>query len=124
MRRPHAVLLRHPEMKMLEIGLGCTMKYGAGGSVKLWKKLFPADGPVGSRKRAYVSTRKYRPASQVLIGDQSDPETLDRWIEESGGNFDVIAERRAPGCQIMASFEKLWPHVKPGEDCTSSRTCR
>mmetsp|Transcript_26553 Transcript_26553/g.28556 ORF Transcript_26553/g.28556 Transcript_26553/m.28556 type:complete len:177 (+) Transcript_26553:590-1120(+) len=32
---------KHPEMKMLEIGLGCDMGYGPGASVKLWKALFP-----------------------------------------------------------------------------------
>lgn len=30
-----------PNMKMLEIGLGCRMQYGPGASVQLWKKLFP-----------------------------------------------------------------------------------
>ena len=30
-----------PTMKMLEIGLGCDMKYGPGASVALYKKLFP-----------------------------------------------------------------------------------
>ena len=30
-----------PTMKFLEIGLGCNMEYGAGASVKIWKRLFP-----------------------------------------------------------------------------------
>lgn len=31
----------HKKMKMLEIGLGCTVKWGPGESVALWKELFP-----------------------------------------------------------------------------------
>ena len=32
---------RKPNMKMLEIGLGCNMNYGPGASLALHKKLFP-----------------------------------------------------------------------------------
>ena len=32
---------QNPTMKMLEIGLGCTMNYGPGASTAIWKKLFP-----------------------------------------------------------------------------------
>jgi hypothetical protein len=107
---------KHPEMKMLEIGLGCTMKYGADGSVKLWKKLFPRmDLWEAEYNTICVEQTEIPPWLHVLIGDQSDPETLDRWIEESGGNFDVIVDDGGhTNCQIMTSFEKLWPHVKPG----------
>ena len=107
---------KHPRMKMLEIGLGCTMTYGAGGSVKLWKKLFPRmDLWEAEYDTACVEQTDIPPWLHVLVGDQSDPETLDRWIEESGGNFDVIVDDGGhTNCQIMTSFEKLWPHVKPG----------
>ena len=107
---------KHPEMKMLEIGLGCTMTYGAGGSVKLWKKLFPRmDLWEAEYDTACVEQTDIPPWLHVLVGDQSDPETLDRWIKESGGNFDVVVDDGGhTNCQIMTSFEKLWPHVKPG----------
>ena len=32
---------QNPSMKMLEIGLGCDMRYGPGASTALWKQLFP-----------------------------------------------------------------------------------
>jgi hypothetical protein len=35
--------LRHvsPPAKILEIGLGCNMHYGAGASAKVWRETFP-----------------------------------------------------------------------------------
>ena len=51
----------------------------------------------------------------VMVGDQGDNKTLDDWVEKSGGNFDVIIDDGGHhNCQIMASFIKLWPTIKPG----------
>ena len=51
----------------------------------------------------------------VLTGDQGDYGTLDKWISQSGGNFDVVIDDGGhQNCQIWNSFMKLWPTVKPG----------
>lgn len=51
----------------------------------------------------------------TLTGDQVKGSTLDSWIEQSGGNFDVIIDDGGHhNCQIWTSFQKLWPTVKPG----------
>jgi len=51
----------------------------------------------------------------TLVGDQGNPEVLDGWIEESGGEFDVIIDDGGhTNCQIWTSFQKLWPTVKRG----------
>jgi hypothetical protein len=40
---------------------------------------------------------------------------LDRWIKESGGDFDVIIDDGGhANCQIWTSFLKLWPTLKSG----------
>ncbi len=110
---------QHPEMKMLEIGLGCDMNYGPGASVWLWKELFPRaelweaeyDGECVQKSKA----KKQLDGIHTLVGDQGDPSVLDQWIEESKGNFDVVIDDGGhTQCQIWTSFEKLWPTVKPG----------
>ena len=109
---------QHPQMKMLEIGLGCDMKHGPGASTTLYKKLFPQaelweaeydeECVKNSRKESLVGFH-------VLTGDQGDVNVLDRWIEESGGDFDVIIDDGGhENCQIWTSFLKLWDTVKPG----------
>jgi len=108
-----------PNMKFLEIGLGCNMGYGPGASVKIWKKLFPK---ANLWEAEYVKecVDKAQQEGQleginVLVGDQGDLATLDSWIETSGGKFDIIIDDGGHhNCQIINSFEKLWPQLLPG----------
>jgi hypothetical protein len=132
-----------PNMKILEIGLGCTMTYGPGGtliqrkmhfililvwhflslfvaSVTLWKKLFPN----AELWEAEYNAKCVEKAKQdgmldgisVLVGDQSDNATLDRWIQESNGaDFDIVIDDGGhSNCMIYNSFNKLWPRLKAG----------
>jgi len=110
---------RKPNMKMLEIGLGCDMNYEPGASVALWKKLFPHAELWEAEYDATcvdLATKQGKlDGFNVLVGDQGNNETLDGWIEKSGGDFDVIIDDGGHhNCQIMASFIKLWPTLKPG----------
>eukprot|EP00579_Thalassiosira_antarctica_P022473 CAMPEP_0201987572 /NCGR_PEP_ID=MMETSP0904-20121228/91870_1 /ASSEMBLY_ACC=CAM_ASM_000553 /TAXON_ID=420261 /ORGANISM="Thalassiosira antarctica, Strain CCMP982" /LENGTH=196 /DNA_ID=CAMNT_0048541693 /DNA_START=431 /DNA_END=1021 /DNA_ORIENTATION=- len=110
---------RKPNMKMLEIGLGCDMNYEPGASVALWKKLFPqADLWEAEYDATCVELAKKQgklDGFNVLVGDQGNNKTLDEWIEKSGGEFDVIIDDGGhQNCHIMASFIKLWPTLKPG----------
>ncbi len=109
----------HRNMKLLEIGLGCNMKYGPGASVSIWKKLFPeadlweAEYDVECVKKA--KEHGMLEGFHTLTGDQGDVKVLDKWIEASGGNFDVIIDDGGhQNCQIWTSFVKLWPTVKSG----------
>lgn len=110
---------KHPKMKMLEIGLGCDMKYGPGASVKLWKALFPGadlweaefDGKCVQKNQDMLLEL----GLNILVGDQGNLEVLDGWIEKSGGEFDVIIDDGGhTNCQIWTSFQKLWPTIKRG----------
>ena len=82
-------------MKMLEIGLGCNHMTGAGASVALWKKLFPEielweaefDAKCVNQTRAEGKLD----CLNLLVGDQNDINTLDNWIETSGGAFDPLS---------------------------------
>lgn len=109
----------HSKMKMLEIGLGCTVKWGAGESVSLWRTLFPnADLWEAEFDAECVKdqTAKGRlNGINVLVGDQEDPKVLDGWIHDSSGQFDIVIDDGGhTNCQIKASFDKLWPEVKEG----------
>lgn len=110
---------QNPNMKMLEIGLGCNMNYGPGASVLLYKTLFP-QAELWEAEYVERCVKQYKNSDilkgiNVLTGDQGDYNTLDSWIQESGGNFDVIIDDGGhQNCQIWNSFMKLWPTVKPG----------
>lgn len=110
---------QNPNMKMLEIGLGCNMNYGPGASVSLYKTLFP-EAELWEAEFVEKCVRQYQGTEMmkginVLTGDQGDYGTLDAWISKSGGNFDVVIDDGGhQNCQIWNSFMKLWPAVKPG----------
>lgn len=122
----------NPNMKMLEIGLGCDMYYGPGASVAVWKKLFPlAELWEAEFNEKCVEKSKAEGKLEginTLTGDQMNVDTLDEWIEKSGGEFDVIIDDGGhQQCQIWTSLQKLWPAVKPGglyfiEDLQVSRS--
>jgi hypothetical protein len=115
---PH--YLFNPNMKMLEIGLGCDMGYGPGASVKLWEELFPQAEKWEAEYNAacvekHVETGKLD-GGYVLVGDQGDPATLDSWIEKThGANFDIVIDDGGhQQCQIWTTFQKLWPRLHSG----------
>lgn len=110
---------KNPKMKMLEIGLGCDMSYGPGASVAIFKKLFPAaeiwEGEFNAKCVEKARKNGMLDGINTVTGDQNDVTVLDRWIEQSGGDFDVVIDDGGhTNCQIWTSFLKLWPTVKPG----------
>ncbi len=111
---------RKPNMKILEIGLGCDMNYGPGASVKLWKHLFPkADLWEAELNSACVEKSQLDGSLEginVLVGNQGNTTVLDEWISKSGGgDFDVIIDDGGhQQCQIWTTYKKLWPRVQPG----------
>lgn len=108
---------QNPGMKMLEIGLGCDMGYGPGASTALWKKLFPkAELWEAEYDAKCVEKNKDKLTGfNVLTGDQGNLSVLNSWVQESGGNFDVVIDDGGhKNCQIWNSFLRLWPTVKPG----------
>jgi hypothetical protein len=109
-----------PNMKMMEIGLGCDMGYGPGASVALWKKLFPkADLWEAEYDRKCVDKSRAKgqlDGTSTVVGDQSDIPTLERWVEETkGADFDVVIDDGGhTNTQIKRSFDVFWPKLNRG----------
>ena len=81
---------------MLEIGLGCDMNYEPSASVALWKKLFPKADLGGGECNATcveLATKQGKlDCFSTPVGDMGNNNTLDEWISNSGGDFDVIID--------------------------------
>ena len=107
-------------VKFLEIGLGCKMFYGPGVSVKLWKKLFletdeiwEADYDVECVKQSQKDNKLI--GINVVTGDQSNFNDLKKWVETTGGNYDIVIDDGGHNeVLIRNSLSVLWPQVKPG----------
>ena len=112
--------LAYVPIKMLEIGLGCNMQYGAGASVNLWKSYLHKDSSIWMAEVDAACVEKQRTHASmkginVLVGDQSDEDTLHGWIKQAGTDFDVIVDDGGhTNLMIKKSFDLLWPTVKPG----------
>lgn len=107
--------VRHREIKLLEIGLGCDTEWGAGHSVDLWHELLP--------RMTYYSIEldsscamKFVPrlGNRQFIGSQDDPHFLQR-VVNSTGTVDVVIDDGSHYSQHQrATFSYLWFFVKPG----------
>ncbi|CAE7264796.1 mycE [Symbiodinium necroappetens] len=108
-----------PQAKMLEIGLGCGMVSGTGASARLWLKLFPSLDLWEAEYQAtcvdYERKVGRLDGFRTVTGDQGDAATLQEWLITTGGNFDIIIDDGSHhNKHVKASFEGLWPAVRPG----------
>lgn len=77
--------------------MGCDMMYGPGRSVALWRTVLGAHADLweaefdGACVQRSVENGKLE-GIHTLVGDQGDKETLYKWVEESGGSFDIIID--------------------------------
>ena len=75
--------------KLLEIGLGCTMSYGAGGSVKLWRQWVGEKLELHELEYNQASAKKWASAINVEsktalhVGDQANITDLARLLENA-----------------------------------------
>ena len=108
------------KLKFFEIGMGCGMTYGPGRSVALWKglwgdsiSLWEADLDPNCVKR--MQDEGLLPGVNMLVGNQKNPAHLQRWLDESGGAFDIIIDDGGHmNHEIKATFDFWWPHLNPG----------
>ena len=105
--------MKNKRLSLLEIGLGCTMPYGPGRSIPVWREFLPKvkvsileyDGNCAEKFRSKVE--------QLFIGDQSDFKTLKEVAK--GGPYDVIVDDG--GHQVMQQINSLiglWPALNSG----------
>ncbi|TPX17931.1 uncharacterized protein E0L32_011994 [Thyridium curvatum] len=109
--------LREKKLKMLEIGLGCNMGYGPGKSYYTWLEFFPnVDLYYIEYDAACAEKWKDKTSgATIFTGDQADRTFLRRFVQESGGDFDVIIDDGGHSMdQQRNSLEELWGIVKPG----------
>jgi hypothetical protein len=100
--------LREKPIKFLEIGIY------KGSSVKLWEDYFPGAElhfmDITLEHVEYTSQR-----SHYHVANQESPQDLHRFIEETGGYFDIIIDDGGHTMnQQITSFQYLFPHIKSG----------
>lgn len=113
----HFPAIRHQKLKMLEIGLGCDMSYGPGKSYYTWLEYFPNVELYYMEYDAECAAKwsGKTAGATIFAGDQADPVFLQKFIAESGGNFDIIIDDGGHTMhQQQTSLEALWSIVKPG----------
>ncbi len=100
--------LREQPIKFLEIGIY------KGASVKLWEDYFKhADLHFIDITFQYV--QYYSPRSHYHLCNQENPADLQRFLLETGGDFDVIIDDGGHTMnQQITSFAVLFPHLKSG----------
>lgn len=104
---------------MLEIGLGCSMAYGPGVSVKAWQLILPNvelwEADIDKDCVKINQENGKLDGIHTVVGDQSNPKNVEQWVNESGGNFDIVIDDGGHmNEQIKTSFDGLWPHLAKG----------
>jgi len=115
-----APFLNKGSIKLLEIGLGCDMAYGPGASLKVWLEYFK-DIKLNLHFMEYnrACAEKWQPQYPHVkfhIGDQASFVDLQKVIDDSGGDFDVIIDDGGHTMkQQIHTLEFMLPKaLKPG----------
>jgi hypothetical protein len=100
---------QHHALRMLEIGVE------SGKSMKIWQEYFKNANHIygiGYKNFQKQYMEKVNDNTTIFMGDQSDKVFLSKFIEDSGGKFDLIIDdgSHVPS-HIQISFEKLWDCV-------------
>lgn len=98
-------LLRELPLKVLEIGVQ------SGASLRMWKQYFPNAQIIGLDYYPLEVMEEDR--IKIIQGEQKDKDVLERVLLH--GPFDIIIDDGShKNPDIMASFEYLFPRMKPG----------
>lgn len=104
--------LREKPIKLLEIG------FASGASAKVWEEYFPQAELyfIDIDKSCFEKNGKnLSPRSHLCLVDQGSETALNKFIEEVGGNFDIIIDDGGHQMhQQITSFKALFPHIKSG----------
>ena len=113
-------------LKLMEVGMGCNPKTALKKKgVDIWSSLLnkPQDS-IWIAEFNEQCLKKMKRGNMipdnvgVVVGDQANETTLDSWINETQGSFDIfIDDGGHSNNQIMTTFRKMWKEVKPGGGC-------
>ncbi len=105
--------LRYQPVRLLEIGVGGVAKTDRGGnSLRMWKRYFPKGRITGID--LYDKSALQEPRLRTCQGNQADGDFL-RKVNEAEGPFDIIIDDGSHRqSHIIASYEVLFPLLKPG----------
>lgn len=114
-------------VRMLEIGLGCGMPQGPGGSLHMWRTLFQAPLVLDLHMMEFAEDcgRKFQtshpemfsnPTVGLHFGNQYSGADLDRVVAESGGKpFDLVVDDGSHVNEHQRfSLLHLFPHLAAG----------
>ncbi|CAL8463645.1 g3179 [Coccomyxa elongata] len=116
--------VRREPMRLLEIGMGCSMHNGVEGmhSLSLWRKYLTNtkvsyvenDAECASKHRAEIESVA---KGKVYVGDQEDVNVLSEIVEDAKtfSGYDIIVDDGGhKASQMLASFKVLWQSLKSG----------
>jgi hypothetical protein len=101
---------REQALRLLEIGVY------HGGSLRMWREFLPnaALFAIDIDERCLALEREI-PNTTIRLVDQGDRGQLRHFIEETGGEFNVVIDDGGHTmAQQLTSFEELFPHVVAG----------
>lgn len=109
----HFAPLRDRRVRVLELGIGGYQVPDAGGaSLRMWKQYFRRGLIIGLDY--FDKSGIAEPRIQPVRGDQGDPEFLARLGAELGP-FDIIIDDGSHlSGDVIASFDGLFAHLRPG----------
>ncbi|MBS0603524.1 MAG: class I SAM-dependent methyltransferase [Verrucomicrobia bacterium] len=100
--------LKQEPIKFLEIGIY------KGASVKMWEEYFK-NADLHFMDITFQAVEYFSNRSQYHLCDQASPDQLQRFIQSTDGNFDIILDDGGHTMdQQITSFMTLFPHVKSG----------
>lgn len=100
--------LKEKPIKFLEIGIH------QGSSVKLWERYFK-NAELHFIDITFSTIKYFSDRSHYHLVNQEDPQALQKFAVETGGNFDIIVDDGGHMMnQQIVSFQNLFPHIKSG----------
>ena len=100
--------IKDKPIKFLEIGIK------NGYSANLWEMYFP-NAELHFMDISLELVEYHSEQCQYYVADQSNPQDLERFIQNVGGDFDIILDDGGhTTTQQVTSFISLFPHVKSG----------
>lgn len=124
---PHGYL---PDYERLAADLGpaavvCELGVLTGGSLRMWQHYFPDSAAIIGVDRDPNAT--WPEGTVRIVAEQDDPELGAKVREHAPDGCDLIVDDASHRGRLTdASFQQLWPLVKPGafyvvEDCADDR---